>query len=115
MVWPATTTSADRQLAMSAPRYRIPPKFLSLLHERGMHVYNIAAQAGMGISTAQKTLAMHPLTGHQHRAKLAPYLTIPELAALAWTHRGDLLLPVEQLRPCSTPDRPLSVSTNNQT
>src|SRR5690348_4118548 len=39
---------------MSAPKYRIPPKFLSLLHERGRRVYHIAAEAGLGISTAQK-------------------------------------------------------------
>jgi len=84
---------------MSAPKYRIAPKFLSLLHGRGMDVYNIAAQAGLSVSVAQKALGRHPRSRQQHRAKLAPFLTELELAALGWTTTGELF-PVEQSAPC---------------
>ena len=89
---------------MSAPKYRIPPKFLCLLHERDLRVCHIAERAGLGISTAQKALARHPLTGEHHRAKLAPHLTHQEHLALGWNWRGQLL-PVEQFSVCSDPFR----------
>jgi hypothetical protein len=75
---------------MSTPRYRIHPKVISLLHERGVTVERLAALAGTGRAHATQVLANKPGRGYRTRARLAGFLTLRELDLLGWEEVGQL-------------------------
>jgi hypothetical protein len=75
---------------MSAPLYRIHPKVISLLHERGLTVEQLAAQAQSGRCHVTQVLANKPGRGFLTRKRLAPLLTERERALLGWSAVGDL-------------------------
>jgi hypothetical protein len=89
---------------MSAPRYRIHPKLLSLLHERGETVASIARQAGTGRAHANQVMANKPGRGYITRCKLAQFLKPEELQILGWDALGQRLMrvfPVKRSNPLS--------------
>ncbi len=69
---------------MSAPRYRIHPKVISLLHERGMTVEKLAAAILSGRAHVTQVMANKPGRGGQTRRKLNPLLTTAERELLGW-------------------------------
>lgn len=77
---------------MSAPRYRIPAKLLSLLHERGETVESLARQAGTGRAHANQVMANKPGRGYITRRKLAEFLKPEELQLLGWDSLGRRLI-----------------------
>lgn len=78
---------------MSRPVYRIAPKVLALLHERGETVASLAAKAGTGRAHASQVLANKPGRGHHTRRRLTAFLTAEELALLGWSLGGAPLHP----------------------
>ena len=69
---------------MSTPRHRISPKFLSLIHARGLTVEALARLAQSGRCHVTQVLANKPGRGHLTRRRLAPYLSNDEIKALGW-------------------------------
>ena len=84
---------------MSRPRFRIHPKVLSLLHDRGLTVEALARQAGTGRAHATQVLANKPGRGHLTRRRLATLLTPAELALLHWAPDGTPLFHAERSIP----------------
>ena len=76
---------------MSLPRYRIHPKVVSLLHERGVTVEQLAAAIGSGRAHVTQVLAGVPGRGGQTRRKLVCVLKPRELLILGWDAAGHVL------------------------
>jgi transcriptional regulator with XRE-family HTH domain len=74
---------------VSLPRYRIHPKLVSLLHERGLTVAQLAAAIGSGRAHVTQVLAGVPGRGGQTRRKLARVLSARELGILGWDDAGE--------------------------
>jgi hypothetical protein len=90
---------------MSAPQYRIAPKLIASLHERGETVQSLAQKAGTGRCHATQVLANKPGRGHLTRRKLAPLLTFSELELLGWNLNGTIA------KPCHTNYQPSAFHT----
>lgn len=69
---------------MSAPRYRIPPKVLALLHEREMTCAKLARLSCLSERHVIRVLADHPQANARCRRRLIPWLTVGEVAQLNW-------------------------------
>lgn len=106
---------------MSRPRYRIAPKILALLHERGLTCAKLGQLACLSERHVMRALAGHPQVNKRSRARLIPHLTVAEITHLDWdyvTHidRGAVL--AEDISsPCNTtigPSRRLNKTKHHE-